>query len=223
MSETNMNWIAFGDIHQHLNFISLIPELPEADGVIITGDLTDYSPPGAVETVWSTIAAINPEIMAQGGNMDRENVTNFLKSKDANLHLETRELAPSVKIMGVGCSIPTPFRTPSEVSEEKMSTWLEETYTNLGDYSQFILAVHDAPYDTKLDIISSGLHVGSHAVRNFVEQHQPEIVLCGHIHESCGEDFIGSSHILNPGMASDGGYVKITLKDGKLEATLKKA
>ncbi|SMF32838.1 metallophosphoesterase family protein [Desulfovibrio gilichinskyi] len=221
MAENILKWIALGDIHQSLSFVSIIPEIKKADGVIITGDITNHSPQGAVEKVWGVIHDQNPNILAQIGNMDRANVTDFLKSKEANLHLETRELAKGIKIMGVGYSIPTPFGTPSEVSDEQLGQWLEETYAKIGDYDQLILAVHDSPYNTKLDVISNGQHVGSRSVRNFIEKVQPDIVVSGHIHESSGEDIIGKSRIFNPGMASGGGYVLITLQDGKLEAALK--
>ncbi len=221
MAENIHKWIALGDIHQSLSFVSIIPEIKEADGIIITGDITNHSPQGAVEKVWGAIHDQNPNILAQIGNMDRANVTDFLKYKKANLHLETRELAKGIKIMGVGYSIPTPFGTPSEVSEEQLGLWLEETYAKIGDYDQLILAVHDSPYNTKLDVISNGQHVGSRSVRNFIEKVQPDIVVSGHIHESSGEDIIGKSRIFNPGMASGGGYVLITLQDGKLEAALK--
>lgn len=222
MSANDLYWIAFGDIHQSVNLPGLIPGLDNAAGVIVTGDLTNHSPEGAVEKVWDSIHRRNPNIMAQAGNMDRANVTEFLKSKNANLHTEVRELCPGIKIMGVGLSVPTPFGTPSEISETEMAETLEETYSRLGDYEQFILAVHDAPHNTGLDVISNGMHVGSRSVREFIEKRQPDIVVCGHIHESSGEDTIGTSHIYNPGMASGGGYVRITLNEGKLHASLER-
>ncbi|HAS88999.1 MAG TPA: serine/threonine protein phosphatase [Desulfovibrio sp.] len=221
MSESKQKWISFGDVHQSINFVDTIPELEEATGVIITGDLTNHSPEGAIEKVWNAIARKNKNILAQLGNMDRSNVTSFLKEKGANLHCEIRELAEGVKVMGVGCSIITPFGTPSEISEDEMACYLEETYAQLGDYGQLLLVVHDAPFNTKLDVIGNGMHVGSKSVRSFIDKHQPEIVLCGHIHESSGEDLIGKSRVFNPGMASGGGYVLVTIENGQLDATLK--
>ncbi|WP_421903858.1 metallophosphoesterase family protein [Maridesulfovibrio sp.] len=221
MSESNQKWIAFGDVHQSVKFVDLLPSLEEVSGVIITGDLTNHSPEGAIEKVWNSIYRRNKNILAQLGNMDRSNVTDFLKEKGANLHCEIRELAKGIKTMGVGCSIPTPFGTPSEISEDEMAQYLDDTHHELGDYEQLLLVVHDAPFNTKLDVIGNGMHVGSKAVRGFIEKHQPDIVLCGHIHESSGEDSIGKSRIFNPGMASGGGYVLVSIEDGKLDATLK--
>ncbi|WP_320171651.1 metallophosphoesterase [Maridesulfovibrio sp.] len=223
MPENNMTWIAFGDIHQSNGLPARIPEIKNADAIIVTGDLTNHSPEGAVEKVWDSIYTFNPRILAQAGNMDRSNVTEFLKEKNANLHCEVRELAPGIKIMGVGCSIPTPFGTPSEVTEEEMASLLEETHSLAGDYEKLILAVHDSPHGTSLDKISNGMHVGSRSVRSFIEKYQPEIVVSGHIHESSGEDVLGKSRIFNPGMAAEGGYVLITLENGNLDAVLKQA
>ncbi|WP_319763446.1 metallophosphoesterase [Maridesulfovibrio sp.] len=222
MSDPKQTWVAFGDIHQSLKFVDLIPELEEASGVIVTGDLTNHSPAGAVEEVWNTIYRKNRNILAQQGNMDRKDVTEFLKEKGANLHCEFRELQEGVKVMGVGCSIATPFGTPGEISEEEMCSYLEETHAKLGDYDQLLLVVHDAPFNTSLDVIGNGMHVGSKSIRGFIEKHQPDIVICGHIHESSGEDSIGKSRIFNPGMASAGQYVLIHIEDGKLRANLKR-
>ncbi|WP_319777701.1 metallophosphoesterase [Maridesulfovibrio sp.] len=221
MTESSKIWVAFGDIHQSVKFVNLIPELENASGVIVTGDLTNHSPAGAIEKVWDAISSRNSTILAQQGNMDRANVTAFLKERNANLHCEFRDLAEGIKVMGVGCSIPTPFGTPGEITEEKMEQLLEETHDRLGEYEQLLLVVHDSPFNTKLDVISNGIHVGSKSVRAFIEKYQPAIVLCGHIHESSGEDVIGKSRVINPGMASGGGYVLVSVENGKLDATLK--
>lgn len=223
MSKNEKFWIAFGDIHQSASKVSLIPEIEKAEAVIITGDLTNLSPAGAVEKVWDTVSAYNQNILAQRGNMDRENVTLFLEGKKANLHCSVYELASGVKLMGVGCSINTPFSTPGEVSDEQLAEWLDETYAKVGKCEHLILAVHDAPKNSKLDVLTNGIHVGSASVRAFIEKIQPEIVLCGHIHEAAGVDFIGKSKMINPGMLSGGGYVLITYADGKLEAELRQA
>ncbi len=222
MSENSRFWIAFGDVHQSASMASFIPDIEKAEAVIITGDLTNHSPAGAVEKVWDTVSAANPNILAQRGNMDRDNVTLFIQGKNANLHCEVYELAPGVKLMGVGCSIFTPFGTPGEVSEEQLAQWLDETYARIGDYEHLVLAVHDAPKDSRLDVLTNGMHVGSASVRAFIEKVQPEVVVCGHIHEAAGEDFIGNSKMINPGMLSGGGYVRISLADGKIEANLER-
>lgn len=65
---------------------------------------------------------------------------------------------------------------------------------------------HSPPRDTACDQIRTGDHVGSRAIRRFIEKHQPPLVLCGHIHESprmssSYRDSIGSSVVVNPGQS----------------------
>jgi Icc-related predicted phosphoesterase len=56
-----------------------------------------------------------------------------------------------------------------------------------------------------------GTHVGSKSVRDFIEREQPDVVICGHIHEARGQDAIGRSKIVNCGPASKGYYAVIEI------------
>jgi Icc-related predicted phosphoesterase len=44
-----------------------------------------------------------------------------------------------------------------------------------------------------------GLHAGSKLIREFIEMYQPDLCLCGHIHEARNSDHIGKTIIVNPG------------------------
>ena len=74
---------------------------------------------------------------------------------------------------------------------------------------------------TPLDMVTNGQHVGSKAVRDFIENYQPDICVTGHIHEGKGEFRIGETLILNPGPLKNGGYVEIIADTGSLKGTLK--
>ncbi len=67
-----------------------------------------------------------------------------------------------------------------------------------------IYAVHTPPDGTNLDQIYAGAHVGSFAVRLFIEQHQPYLTLHGHVHETVAvsgnyKDQIGNTLCLTSG------------------------
>ncbi|MBU1246040.1 MAG: metallophosphoesterase [Nanoarchaeota archaeon] len=47
-----------------------------------------------------------------------------------------------------------------------------------------VYIIHSPPDNTKLDIVSNRNHVGSMAVRLFIEKEQPYLTLHGHIHET---------------------------------------
>jgi Icc-related predicted phosphoesterase len=81
-----------------------------------------------------------------------------------------------------------------------------------------ILVAHCPPYQTAIDRIHSGLHVGSHSVRRFLETYQPDLCISGHIHEAPGEDVIGHTRLVNPGMLAQGGYVTVSCTPESLTA-----
>ena len=67
-----------------------------------------------------------------------------------------------------------------------------------------VLVSHSPPRDTRCDLTHSGRHVGSRALRAFVERRSPALVLSGHIHESARQsgawrDRIGGAELVNPG------------------------
>ena len=70
--------------------------------------------------------------------------------------------------------------------------------------AETVFVLHSPPRDTRCDMIGSRVHVGSRAIRAFVEREQPPLVLAGHIHESprvssSYRDTIGRTVTVNPG------------------------
>ncbi len=214
-------WIALGDIHDDVTRLHEIPELPHAHGVIVTGDMTFGGGVKQAERVLFAIQEHNPHILAQIGNMDRAEVTTWLQENNWNLHTEVRELTPEVCVFGVGASTFTPFGTPSEFPESHFADWLEQSWRKARTFKKQILISHNPPKDTLCDVIGDGVHVGSTAVREFIEEHQPDICICGHIHEACNMDTIGRTIIINPGNFAAGGYVLLRSYQGQLSAELK--
>ena len=75
---------------------------------------------------------------------------------------------------------------------------------NPTDLKKTIYVMHSPPYGTRLDLIREGHHVGSKAIRTFIERNQPLLTLHGHIHESLEVsgsfvDEIGETISVNPG------------------------
>lgn len=66
-----------------------------------------------------------------------------------------------------------------------------------------IYIMHSPPYKTNLDLVSRG-HIGSIAVRLFIEKYQPYLTLHGHVHETVQisgnfKDNIGKTLCMSPG------------------------
>ena len=216
-----MKIISFGDIHEDSGNLRLLKnELENADIVIVTGDLTNYSGKKEAGKIIEEIMRYNENILAQMGNLDQPEVNDYLNEKGINLH-RNGFIKDDIGIFGVGGSNLTPFRTPTEFSEDEIEAFLLEGLEKVREAKFKILVPHMPPKDTKIDVITTGAHVGSQSVRDFILRHKPDISLSGHIHEARGTDKLEGTLIFNAGMFRDGGYVKITKQSEGLSAELK--
>lgn len=222
MPAPNGLWIAIGDIHDQTGKFAKIPELSQASGIIITGDLTNCGDKKDAENVLAAISASGLPVFAQIGNMDPLPLNAWLSEKGVNIHAGVRELNADVAIAGIGGSVPTPMNTPTEFTEDEYRAWLKPEWEALRKYPHKILISHNPPRDTVCDDLGNGMHVGSVAVREFIEEHQPDACICGHIHEGVGMDKIGKAMVINPGQFGEGGYVVIRYQDGDLGFELKR-
>jgi len=211
--------IGFGDIHMDPGAVENIPALNSADLIIVTGDITNYGFSLDAGKVMNRLLAINSNILAVAGNLDQPEVARYLMDNGMSLHGMGR-IVNGLSIMGLGGSNYTPFNTPYEFSEQELADQLTLGFSQVGDAKNFILVSHAPPLQTKTDRLVNGKHVGSSAVRTFIEEKQPPLCLTGHIHESMGQDYIGRTLVLNPGMVKDGGYIEILYENGELSAAL---
>lgn len=117
-------------------------------------------------------------------------------------------------MISLGYSNPTPFDSPRELSEEEIIRRVDEMAAKVPDMSRCIFNLHVPPYDSQLDTapeLDDELNVqmagsepkmgpvGSTAVREVIERHQPMLALHGHVHESAGATRIGRTLCINPG------------------------
>lgn len=226
-----MRLIGCGDIHMAPSNLAKIEDIDSADLLIINGDLTNYGKNREAKEVLDHILAVNPSVLAQVGNLDHFEINGYLEELDINLHGHARIFQGTVCLIGIGGSNPTPFATPTEFSERKLTELVEECFMQARELVALaeplhnhriptILVSHTPPMKTRVDKISSGIHVGSSAIRSAIEQYQPDLCLCGHIHEAAGSDAIGKTPIFNPGMVSKGGYIEIHIEHSTVTATL---
>lgn len=214
-----MRFIAAGDIHMDPGRLADIPDIGSADYIIITGDITNYGSSHEARTVFDRLLQFNSSILAVAGNLDQPDVARFLEDLGISLHGTARQF-DGLGIMGLGGSNYTPFKTPYEFSEQQLADLLDAGFARIDKGADFILVSHTPPVRTKTDRLRNGRHVGSTAVRKFIEEKQPLLCLTGHIHESRGRDHIGRTLVLNPGMVKDGGYIEVLYENGAVSAIL---
>jgi len=215
-----MKIIAFGDIHEHLGNIEKIKGISEASSVIITGDLTNRGGIEQAKKIIDFLKQYNPNVYAQAGNFDRKEVEDYLIEQEISLHGHAF-IREDIGIFGVGGSNITPLNTPNEYEENEIESLILQGYQKIKDIPFKLFVPHAPPFNTNVDMLISGQHVGSTAVREFIEKYQPDVCVTGHIHEAKGEDYIGRTVIINPGMLKNRGYGEIFKERGLLKAVLK--
>ena len=172
-------------------------QLAEADLVVICGDITTFRGADVARTVLKPIFDANQNVLAVPGNCDQTDVNDYLDTLGINLHGISRVIG-DVAFYGLAGSSPTPFATPQEYRDETIALMLSRL-TRDPSAEYHVLVSHAPPYATVVDQVSLGNHAGSRAVRAFIERFQPDLCLCGHIHEAIGTDRIGHTLIINPG------------------------
>ncbi len=216
-----MRIVSFGDIHMSLRTIEqLAPELRAADLAILSGDLTNFGGCDDAAEVLAATRQFTGTVLAVAGNLDQRDVIDFLRTEGVSLHGESRRLG-DLGIFGCGGSNFTPFHTPTELSDAEIAALLERGHIRVADRPRRLMVCHTPPAQTATDRIRSGQHVGSPAVRAFIEARQPDVCLTGHIHESAGIDRIGRTTIVNAGALRDGGYTIVTASAHQITAELK--
>jgi Icc-related predicted phosphoesterase len=208
-----MRIIAFTDIHGAYDRIEeILRKELSFDVIVIGGDLTTHGTPAEAGSVIRRLQAFGVPVAAVAGNMDLPEFDAMYESLGVNINANAM-IVGSVAFFGVSGSSFTPMNTPYEISEEDIAQRAEHGW-RLAEAARWkIFVPHAPPKGTALDKILIGKHVGSAAVRGFVEKHQPDVLICGHIHESRGTDVLGKSQMVNCGTAGRGHYAVIEITD----------
>jgi hypothetical protein len=207
------------DVHDRFDSVpGALTEMGQVDVLLVGGDITTFGTPDdaaqAIES-WRPLAG---DLFAIAGNMDSTAIDACLV--ELGVSLDGRGVAiGDLGIAGVSAAPLSPLHTPHEIPDEVLGRRAAAGLDDVRDCRVRIFCPHAPPYGTVCDRLRSGEHVGSHALRALVEREQPDLVLCGHIHEARGEDTIGASRIVNPGPVASGHYALVDVGDS-LSVTL---
>lgn len=189
-----MKLLIFSDIHGDKAALERLMSI-EADHYFAAGDLVSWA--RGFERVGPILAQRAGRVHVLPGNHESEDdITRFCQEYNLHaFHCETMEL-DGYQIAGIGYSSPTPFNTPGEYSEREFAIRLKK----FGRLQRLILVCHCPPRDTPLDLTGAGQHIGSSAIREFVDNYQPLWLFAGHVHETEGAEIrIGATRAVNAG------------------------
>jgi hypothetical protein len=210
-----MRMLAFTDFHGNDAAFAGAGELIRNDRwhcILVAGDIANYDVELAKRRL-TELAEPGIALFFVPGNMDSPDLSSWAGSSSVlPLHGKSARIG-DVFFVGLGGSPPGPFSTPFQIPEERASQLMSQAMTGY-EKGVLVLVSHCPPKNTKLDVVPSGEHAGSVAVRNFVEKFKPALVVSGHVHEARGTDSIGGTTLVNTGPAHRGNYAEITLQGG---------
>ncbi len=191
-----MKLLCFSDIHNNARAIdSLVERSAHVDIVIGAGDFC-LTHEGLENTI-AQLSAINKPAVFVAGNSETGEELAAACQPWPHFHVlhGNATTIDGVTFYGVGGGIPvTPFGSWSwDFTEQQARALLENCPPHA------VLVTHSPPKGC-LDITSRGLSVGSEVIREVICAKQPQLEVCGHIHESSGQlSWINSTPVINAG------------------------
>lgn len=191
-----MRMLLFSDIHANKNYCRDLVEMAEdVDLVIGAGDFGRLRT-GISKTIGWLSEIEKPSLLVPGNAESDNELTKACKKWQSAIVLHGKGVViDGINFYGIGGGIPiTPFGPWSwDLSEEKASELL-------ADCPEFSVLISHSPPKGILDLSSRGKHLGSKTIRDFIHKKSPQMIVCGHIHESGGklENYLGTV-VINAG------------------------
>ncbi len=212
-----MKILAISDIHgEHTKIIEYLKK-HRVDLIILAGDITNFGPHELAVEILNQISSFDIPVLAIPGNCDPVDLYGYIENSNAvNIHCKSVTIK-NIGICGFGGSNPTPFNTPLEFDEIEIYDQAKKVMESIKDHQVTLFITHVPPIRTKTDVLPSGVHAGSESIRKIIEELQPTLNICGHIHESMSMDQIGDTKVVNPGMLKFGHACLINIDDSDEE------
>lgn len=193
-----MKLLTFSDLHRDVDAAQTIVDASaNADVVIGAGDFATRDL-GMSDTIDVLLQCKAPLIIVHGNHDDPSELAQMCSNTRGvhYLHGQTLEIG-GVVFFGFGGD------THAD-GAESINRSISETQATRGLSScpdGAVLITHTPPFGAA-DLYKDGTHGGSTAVRDAVSQKQPQLAVCGHIHNAWGtEGVIGATKIRNLGPA----------------------
>lgn len=199
-----MKLLVLADIHEERAVLEKLQNYKknEYDYVFIAGDSANNSTSFIVD-----VLELFPNAYIIPGNNESTSTCEVLHNTLNYAHEKRFEIKDEYNLVGFGFSNPTPFHTPGELKDEQ----IYEKISKLNIDEKTILLLHAPPYGL-LDEIK-GNHIGSQAIRRIIEEKQPFLVFCGHLHEVIGVVKFGKTLIVNVPAAENYRYCSVEIKN----------
>ncbi|MGC9514464.1 metallophosphoesterase family protein [Methanocrinis sp.] len=209
--------LGMADLHGRAEMLPHIDA--DTDLIAFCGDLHNLGSADRARPVAEALAGLGPPVLIVPGNMDPKEIAPKIW-KEAGLgmiHRGSRQHG-DCGFVGFGGTVicdPRPLEDANRYhhTDEEIHESLTRLYGQISDSRHRIVLTHQPPRNSR-DLTYSGDRSGSVGLRRFVEERQPDLLICGHIHEDRGVAEIGSTKVVNVGEMRRGYAAVIELNDG---------
>jgi len=206
-----MRLLVLTDIHDRPPVMErILDEALPCDLILLGGDITDFGTVGDSDRLVDQVQRRGVPVLAVAGNCDSAEIEQRLVDRGISL-FRRGECREGVGLQGL--SAMPPWRKMYQFTEQELAEHLRDGHARLAGAAKHVVLSHAPPYGCRADRTYLMRHVGSRALREFVDRYQPDLVLCGHIHEARGVDCIGSTQVVNCGPAASGSYAVVEVNE----------
>ena len=203
-----MRIYAVADIHGRKHRISSILDTIsdlKPDLLVLAGDICSLF--NSSEVI-SSFGNLSLPVLAIRGNSDSKKIETALPGFPNISFLNFSEvIINGFSFIGIGGTIPAPFASRIQISEKKTIKRLESLVKN-----DSILIAHPPPRGI-LDEVLGKFHAGCRSLNEIILKCQPQLFICGHIHERPGSAFLGKTFVVNCsiGMKGKGALIELNV------------
>jgi Icc-related predicted phosphoesterase len=222
-----MNVVVISDIHGDIeNLFTYFDKIKELglDVIICPGDFTDANIPkgftqeDVARLIIKELNLLKKPILAVPGNVDTKNMIKIFEEEGISVHGKGKIIG-DFGFYGYG-GAQTPFETNIEPTEEELKLGLKNSWNEVKNAKYKVQVTHNPPSGTRVDMIQSGLHVGSNVVREAIELYEPIVAISAHIHEARGTDQFKKTFIMNSGRFPEGYFGLIKIENGSVNGKI---
>jgi Icc-related predicted phosphoesterase len=216
-----MRLLAITDLHGVRKALErILSHAGQVDAVLLGGDITHFGTADEAEEMVGVAVASGATVLAVAGNCDSGPIDERLAQMGVSVHARGVVLG-DVGLHGLSAIPPWKGRM-YQLTEEELGAALEAGYAQAAGAREHCVLAHVPPHGLSVDRMFLGWHVGSKALRAFIDERQPALVLCGHIHEARGVTRLGRTTVVNCGHGARGHYAVVDV-DRQFAVELRRA
>ncbi|MFZ5830317.1 MAG: metallophosphoesterase family protein [Planctomycetota bacterium] len=198
-----MRLLCISDLHGNREALrGILASEQDVEAVLFAGDITNFGVPNEAQEIIEQAQGYHRPVLAVSGNCDSPAIDARLRELGVGLHGRGAMLG-KIGVHGVSGA---PRWQPGmyEFTEDELWQAMNDGGLEVAHAEHRVLLAHVPPHNAQVDRTYFRRHAGSKALRRHIDERQPKLVVCGHIHEARGHEMLDRTTVVNCGPAKHG-------------------